>query len=39
MTKPATLFGLLVLGTLLVGGYMATAPDRPHPPYLLASLD
>lgn len=39
MTKPATLFGLLVLGTLLVGGYMATAPGRPNPPYLVASLN
>lgn len=39
MTKPATLFALLVLGTLLVGGYMAAAPGRPNPPYLVASLD
>ena len=39
MTKPATLFALLLLGAVLVGGYMVMAPDRPLPPYLLASLN
>ena len=39
MTKPATLFALLLIGTLVVGSYMVTAPNRPVPPYFVASLD
>jgi len=39
MIKAPWLFALVVLGTLVVGGYMVVAPDRPSPPYLTASLD
>ena len=39
MIRPATLFALLVLGTLVVGSYMVAAPHRPVPPYYVASLN
>lgn len=39
MAKAATVYAALVLCALVVGGYMALAPHRPGPPYLVASLD
>lgn len=39
MQKSLPLFVLLVVAAAAVGGYMVTAPDRPAPPYFVASLD
>lgn len=39
MRKSLSLFALLIVAAAAVGGYMVTAPDRPVPPYFVASLD
>lgn len=39
MHKSVSLFVLLVVAAAAVGGYMVAAPDRPVPPYFVASLD
>jgi hypothetical protein len=39
MTRAVPLFAALILGVILVGGYMVSAPGKPGQSYVVAALD